>query len=555
MDQIQQIQIDRVKKAMEEQGISAKELAEKTRLSPKTIAKFFKGDEPVNDATKYLIAKELKIDPGVLDLKEDLRASISAPVERQTPSGDAILIESWDKALIGKALSNAVSPVGLLEAIFGFGRECGISHIRLYEYAVSFLDNKLRRLVSVESAGYRADAASEMAHANEKMDPLIIAAQSINGQLLKAQSVKAQLLEDESASETVLQEKTQEIERLQEELGRVRTAIEQLQPEFDQSRKKAQDLLDAAERLRAGYVVQFENPGNTKIDPLRCFQDEKPIVFELDRDAREESRDVIDETGALRVKIRKDVCGELISEFKSKVWIEFPLMTGKRKVGKLSCDVPKGDEAERCMERFWPLVQMAASFFDDLFNREDIRISDEVDEITKTIDDCATTESLYACLTKDLPGKCFRCRFASLFVRSVDSLGYEKLILRKSSFTPIQEEEDKLEYHFKDPDIRGLTAWVARNKRSLRLQDLEDSTKLAAQVRGYNAKIEWSGKKPFDSRSHRSFLAVPILQNAAGGELVGVIRLTEVDEKEGVKYFTDRDQLVLERLARRAIGP
>jgi hypothetical protein len=460
----------------------------------------------VKESTAHLIAQVLGVT--VSDLLPN--ASPDARQISAVPSGEpqeTRVVDAWCRTPLRQALSNSKSLAQVLQSMFQPAQKCGISHVRFYSCTEVSSEKRLR-LVSLESTGYTQEAEQKKSRIAE----------------LKARPLPA----DSDASE--------EIARLTNDVDK---------------------LIDTAVRLRAGYVVQFEPLVSREADSFRCLQKRQPVIFELDPALPEQSKEVFDKgSGKAYFKIREDVCGSLIGQFKSKTWIEFPLEVDDRRIGKLSCDVLAESDPRKAEELFSPLVQVAAPFIDSLCSRERLQFVDDADRIGVLVDRCTTLESLYKWCTNELPEQFFQCRYASILPFSKDSLKNRKLIFRKTSFTPSHDKENLWDYKLDSSEERGLTAWVARNRRSLRLQDLTNpnSANLESQLRGYGAQVSWKSNKP-DSSNHQSFLAVPILQNGPTGELLGVIRLTEKHGAIEEKYFTERDQLVLERLAHFSIGP
>ena len=162
---------------------------------------------------------------------------------------------------------------------------------------------------------------------------------------------------------------------------------------------------------------------------------------------------------------------------------------------------------------------------------------------------CQSVKSGFTYCTEKLPETVFDCRYASIFTLSRDSLGSERLVLRKTSYGPSQCWENFRAYRLVDD---GLTPWVARTGRSLRLHDLLVAGELDEQLKAYriyDSRLSWKNNIT-DSEDHTSFLAVAIPGSRNG--VSGVIRFAQ---KSDHGRFTERDQVLLERIAAGAIAP
>ena len=107
-------------------------------------------------------------------------------------------------------------------------------------------------------------------------------------------------------------------------------------------------------------------------------------------------------------------------------------------------------------------------------------------------------------------------RDCSIFCVGEDVDFGKRLILRKTSYPPLKKMEGSGYYEFG----QGLTGWVWRHGRSLRLNNLSDKAELAA-VHPDDPPV-WKGVLR-DSRRRREFLCVPVFGHSPG-EVIGVVR-------------------------------
>lgn len=145
-----------------------------------------------------------------------------------------------------------------------------------------------------------------------------------------------------------------------------------------------------------------------------------------------------------------------------------------------------------------------------------------------------TVKDLFTLMIERLPDM-MDARECSILTIQQDEKGYERLVLRKTSFKKLKSEENSAYYD----KGWGLTGWVWKHARSLRLINLQDPAELAAY-----ADLEWKHKYD-DSDEHTSFLCVPMLGHA--GQVIGVIR---VPHKERGVPFSKRDEIFLNFLGR-----
>ena len=96
------------------------------------------------------------------------------------------------------------------------------------------------------------------------------------------------------------------------------------------------------------------------------------------------------------------------------------------------------------------------------------------------------------------------------------------------------------------PIGEGLTGWVAKHRKCLRLRNTADQTELAAVADDLEWKELWSEKIRYeDVQGHFTFLAAPL---TVRDRLVGVIRLTI---KENKADFEVEDEILIQRVADR----
>lgn len=110
-----------------------------------------------------------------------------------------------------------------------------------------------------------------------------------------------------------------------------------------------------------------------------------------------------------------------------------------------------------------------------------------------------------------------------------------RLILRLSATTsggPLQDEVGKATYEFGE----GITGWVAKNNKSLRIKDVENKEELA----NIADDLIHKGKHEEYIKRHSSFLAAPI---QIGGSVLGVLRIAK--DSEG-HFFSPLDQRLTE---------
>ena len=245
-----------------------------------------------------------------------------------------------------------------------------------------------------------------------------------------------------------------------------------------------------------------------------------------------------------------DSCEDSLAGAKSPTWIDVPLSVCGKTTGKISCDFEypvaalKNHHAD--IMHFCALAQLAAPFLEVLYQRQFV---DPLTELSSRIQACATLDALFSFCTTTLP-QFFSALNASIFTLSKDSFGKAKLVLECTSFQGARPYVGHAVYGLQDA---ALTAWVARNNRSLRLHNLAEEHERELQLdqfRVFDDNLRWEDRVT-DSNNHTSYLAVPIPADA--GRAGGVLRFTEKDT-DGHRHFTNLDQARLEILSRDAIS-
>lgn len=308
-----------------------------------------------------------------------------------------------------------------------------------------------------------------------------------------------------------------------------------------------------ANRLRSRGVVLFQSSC-----PLECsdtFWSERlrvPVVVTVNQCASTHLEPRYYPGCLPLISIPHDDCEETLGAVKSTTWIDVPLMVCGEPTGKLSCDFKFAASSlkdhQNDIMHFAAQAQIVAPFLEVLCQRAFL---EPLNDVIEVIQSCKTLTELFDYCTEALP-VLFSALNASVFVLSRDSFGARKLVLEKTSFTKAQCEERYFAYSLEDD---ALTAWVARNNRSLRVHDLADDRERERerqlnQYRVFDGRLNWRDRLT-DSTSHSSYLAVPIPVDA--GIVGGVIRLTEKGGEDDA-HFTERDQWLLERIARDVIG-
>lgn len=310
--------------------------------------------------------------------------------------------------------------------------------------------------------------------------------------------------------------------------------------------------LDSTQRLRVGELVRFKSSCElSRTDTFWAHATRVPVAVSVNQQAPNFIEPKFFSGCLPLVEVPRDMCEEALQGRQTSMWIDFPLFVGGMPTGKLSCDFSGAisdlsTENTRLVE-FWANAQIAAATLEVLASKKRSEIP--LNEIVGDIQACESTESLCDyCVTK-LPVY-FGCENASIFTVSTDSLGMSRLVLRRTSYGPAKQFEENSPYRVDDP---ALTSWVARNNKSLRIHNLSDPSEREYQLdqyRAFDPRLVWKNGLT-DSRCHSSFLAVPIPNDA--NRVGGVIRFTEKSSKS-VKLFGEQDQVLLETIARDAIG-
>jgi len=114
--------------------------------------------------------------------------------------------------------------------------------------------------------------------------------------------------------------------------------------------------------------------------------------------------------------------------------------------------------------------------------------------------------------------------------------GTPKLVLQRTRYRPRKKDEGTAYYTWG----QGLTGWVWKNKRPLRLANLKDAAELA-QYKG----LEWA-QVVNDSPHHREWLGVPLI-GSRQNDVLGVIRVPEKlrAKTKGGGGFSFEDEILL----------
>jgi len=317
--------------------------------------------------------------------------------------------------------------------------------------------------------------------------------------------------------------------------------------------------LEVARRIRIGHVVQFRSSS-----PLQSSQSfwafalGVPVLFRLDDKAPARHQPRLSGTGlpVIEMSCDSEDCRNVLVD-KARVWLDVPLTVGGKYIGKLSCDVQPAANPDWIQDdilQFWHLAEGAAPCLDALYRAH---FTSPLSEVAAHITACSSISELLEFCVYKLPRNYFSCRYASIFTLSKDSLGSQRLVLRKTSYPAAQPLVGVGSY---DLDEASLTSWVARTARPLRVHNLQDDESLSEALEkqlqshfSYDKRLAWK-KKIQDSDRNATFLAVPIC--SAPNRIEGVLRFTEKDcDCEDDEHFTERDQVLLEEIARAAIGP
>lgn len=147
-----------------------------------------------------------------------------------------------------------------------------------------------------------------------------------------------------------------------------------------------------------------------------------------------------------------------------------------------------------------------------------------------------TIEDLLNLMVDKLPD-IIEAKHCSIFIvqRDYDE-DCDRLVLRRTSYQELKPEENTAYYDKGE----GLTGWVWKHKRSLRLDNLQDPAELA---QSQFDDLYWK-QKYNDSNEHTSFLCVPMI--GRNYEVIGVIRMPH---KKDAGVFTKHDDIFLNFLA------
>ncbi len=116
-----------------------------------------------------------------------------------------------------------------------------------------------------------------------------------------------------------------------------------------------------------------------------------------------------------------------------------------------------------------------------------------------------------------------------------------KLVLQRTSYRPNKHREGMATYDYG----QGLTGWVWRNDRPLRLDNIRDKSEISKY-----RKLRWS-KTTDDSDYHREWMGVPI--HGQSGDVIGVIRVPQKSRTERTHGggFTFEDEILLMSIGQR----
>jgi len=266
-----------------------------------------------------------------------------------------------------------------------------------------------------------------------------------------------------------------------------------------------------------------------------------------------------------------DRCMHVLARHNAAAWVDIPLLAGNVLVGKLSCDLqgdvtPVEGTAGRIDSKlsgrilgFFQLVTMVACHLDLLYRREvenDHNIPTA--DMRRLIEECTTLDQLFDFCTTRMAAM-LDCLYGSILLRSKDVLGGDVLVLRKTSFGPskhLELVEGGGTYRLAKDGIcdaeQGITPWVAHTRRSVCLHDLGDRTLTERKLLEYDRHLVWSNKIR-DSEDHGDLLIVAVPDSM--GDTVAVLRYTQRRHRSDLGHFMNQDQLWLERVARRFLGP
>lgn len=319
---------------------------------------------------------------------------------------------------------------------------------------------------------------------------------------------------------------------------------------------------DEAVRLRLGNIVRCraDCPPDTS-DSFVCIDRGWPVAFRIDP-KRTAPMEAAGEVGKLPVLVlARNQCERVLANSPYRLRVDYPLTQGQSVVGKFSCDV-EGDELTPALAarllRFWAVVIRAALPLKVMHANREVRVAPAAEAVRDDVARITSLRELFDYCVTRLPER-FGIRHASMFTRSADATGSERLILRRTSYRDSQAFEDGAPgrpgcpgyYELAPRPDNAITAWVAVNRRPVRLQNLNDEKLLRSQLQVLDPNLRWMNKIQ-DSSGHTSFLAVPVVSD---GRVLGVLRFTEKAAGDAQAYFTDIDEKCLLRVAADYIGP
>ena len=254
---------------------------------------------------------------------------------------------------------------------------------------------------------------------------------------------------------------------------------------------------------------------------------------------------------------------EIIDDEKSGTWVDIPLWVGNTFAGKLSCDFTKKasetppTELRRQVLRFQRLAQTVVPHLEFWrsqnvtaplnWARDKLR---QVNTIRDLYDFCVSEEGLRSPVF-------FDCDYVDILTFENDTENSRKLILRDTSFRSMLSNCDQLYYRFPHHN-NTITGWVAKEGRTVRLDDMLDVENRKRQLSYYDKSIEWTQHIPL-SRRHGSMMIARIPDPSDSTNAIGVLRLADKKANlQGMRNrskFTARDQRLIELISEHCIGP
>lgn len=319
---------------------------------------------------------------------------------------------------------------------------------------------------------------------------------------------------------------------------------------------------DEALRLRLGSISKSRRAcPPEESGSYVCLDRRVPILFEVDPSAAEPMTDQGTVGELPLVLMSGGQCDLILGNSPYRYRVDYPLVRGRRVIGKLSCDLAVGmptPQLTRRLVRFGRLAAQIAAPIEGLRAERlaaDIRVTDGVRDAVRG---AASLRELYDLCVGYLPRR-LDVRHASLFTVTTDAAGSTHLVLRRTSYPGSRPLEDgarddrgRVGYYQLGPDPDdSITAWVARHHRPARLQRLGDDAFRTAQLGALDPNLRWRNRIQ-DSDTHVSFLAVPVV---VSGRLLGVLRFTEKAAGDERAYFNDMDERCLLRIATDHLGP